>query len=171
VRSAGVYRYIGPAVLAEGTRPGPDVIIVTSAQVLTQWLADRPVDELGEPFTFVVGFDGRLRLAPQRSEHVDCAGGRQVLAAGEMLFARDGARWSVNEVSNQSTGYCPDPGSWPAVAMALDHIGLARPGDFTHKIVFRRCPPCGQVNIVRDDDFACAVCGSTLPAYWNIGSA
>ena len=91
-----------------------------SAQVLARWLADRPADELGEPFTFVVSLDGGLRLAPRRSEHVDCAAGQPVLAAGEVLFAREGARWSVSEISNQSTGYCPDPDSWPMVASALD---------------------------------------------------
>ncbi len=125
-----------PAVLAERARPGPGVITVTSARVLALWLAARPAGELREPFTFVVSLDGK----PRRSEHVDCAAGQPVLAAGEVLFARDGTGWSVSEISNQSTGYCPDPDSWPALAMALDHIGLAHTGDFTHKVVFRRCP-------------------------------
>ena len=165
------YRYVGPAVLAEHARPGPGVIAVTSEQVLARWLFGRPADELGEPFTFVVGLDGQLRLAPRRSEHVDCAAGQPVLAAGEMLFAREGARWSVSEISNQSTGYCPDADSWPAVAAALDRVGLAHPGDFTHKIVFRRCPACGQLNIVRDGHFACSVCDSALPAHRNISPA
>ena len=84
---------------------------------------------------------------------------------------REGAGWSISEMSNQSTGYCPDPDSWPAVAVALDRIGLAHLGDFTHKVVFRRCPACGQLNIVRDGNFACAVCDSALPEYWNISSA
>src|SRR5690242_21204483 len=79
--SAHGYRYVGPAGLAERARPGPDVITVTSAQALTRWLSGRPADELGEPFTFVVGLDGQLRLAPRRSEHVDCAAGQPVLAA------------------------------------------------------------------------------------------
>src|SRR6266542_3004531 len=76
----------------------------------------RPAGELREPFTFVVSLDGK----PRRSEHVDCAAGQPVRAAGEVLFARDGTGWSVSEISNQSTGYCPDPDSWPALAMALD---------------------------------------------------
>ena len=165
------YRYVGPADLAVRAKPGPDVITVTSARVLAWWLASRPAEEFGEPFTFVVGLDGGLRLAPRRSEHVDCAAGQPVLAAGEMLFARDGASWSVSEISNQSTGYCPEPDSWPAVASALGRIGVAHPGDFTHKFVFRRCPACGQLNIVRDGSFACAVCDSALPTRWNIGPA
>ena len=165
------YRYAGPAVLGERARPGPDVVIVTSAHVLAGWLAGRPAGELDEPFTFVVGLDARLRLAPRRSEHVDCAAGQHVLAAGEVLFARVGDGWQVSEISNQSTGYCPDPDSWPAVAVALDRLGLARPADFTQKVIFRRCPACSQLNIVRDGQFACAVCDSTLPARWNISTA
>lgn len=62
---------------------------MTAADMLARWLAGRPLDELGEPFTFVVGLDGQLRLASRRSEHVDCASGQPVLAAGEVLFVRD----------------------------------------------------------------------------------
>lgn len=147
------------------------MITVTSAHALARWLAARPPDELGEPFTFVVSLDGQLRLAPRRSEHVDCAAGQSVLAAGEVVFSRDGAGWSVMEISNQSAGYCPDPDSWPALARTLDRLGLAHSGGFTHKVVFRRCAACGQLNIVRDGDFACAVCDSPLPAQWNISPA
>lgn len=165
------YRYVGPAPLAERARPGSGVVMVTAAAVLARWLAGRPLDEQREPFTFVVGLDGQLRLAPRRSEHVDCAAGQPVLAAGEVFFEWDTAGWSVSEISNQSTGYCPDLDSWPAVATALDRVGVAHPGDFTHKAVFRRCPACSQLNIVRDGNFACAVCDSTLPADWNISAA
>ena len=80
----------GPAVLAERAMRGLDVIAVTSAHILPRWLAGRPAGELSEPFTFVVGLDGELRLAPRRSEHVDCAAGQQVLAAGEVLFVWEG---------------------------------------------------------------------------------
>jgi hypothetical protein len=78
--------------------------------------------------------------------------------------------WRVVEVTNQSTGYCPDPDSWPAVGEALDRIGVRHPGDFTDKVVFRRCPACGERNVVRDNDFTCAQCDSALPARWNFGS-
>jgi hypothetical protein len=94
-----------------------------------------------------------------------------VLAAGEISFGRQGQDWVVSEVSNLSTGYCPEPGSWPAVASALDRIGLAHPGDYTSKIVFRRCPACHERNIVRDESFVCAVCGAALPAAWNFTGA
>jgi hypothetical protein len=65
--------------------------------VLFDWLAGRRRSDVIEPFTFVVDIDGRLRLAPRRSEHVALAGGQPVLAAGEMTFAPAGSGWRVRE--------------------------------------------------------------------------
>ena len=93
------------------------------------------------------------------------AGGWDVLAAGEMTFVPAGSGWHVVEVTNQSTGYCPDPDSWPAVGRALDRLAVQHPGDFTDKVVFRRCPTCGERNIVREDDFTCGLCDSALPVH------
>jgi hypothetical protein len=59
-----------------------DAVTVTSQEVLTAWLTSRGASEIAEPLTFVVTLDGYLRLAPRRSEHVDCAAGQDVLAAG-----------------------------------------------------------------------------------------
>jgi len=123
-----------------------------------------------ETFTFVIDLSGRLLLAPQRSEHVACAQGEAVLSAGEITFVRDRQGWEVAEVSNQSTGYCPDTTSWPVVQAALADAGIDPPGAFTHPIVFRRCPGCGQRNIVKDDHFVCAVCDGALPDVWNCGA-
>ncbi|WP_425086375.1 hypothetical protein [Streptomyces liangshanensis] len=116
------------------------------------------------------------------SEHVACAGGGAVLSAGEMSLAREDDRWVVGEVSNQSTGYCPDVSSWQWVAAALERAGVDRAGvvrlrGFTHEVVFRRCvgegggtdPDCREVNVVREDDFFCVFCGGALPAEWNVG--
>ncbi|MBE1530177.1 hypothetical protein [Actinomadura algeriensis] len=111
-----------------------------------------------EPFTYVVDLDGVLRLAPRRSEHVACAGGRPVLAAGEIAF--EGGR--VVEVTNQSTGYCPGPESWTAVAEALDRAGLDRPDGFTDTFVFRRCPSCAELNVVKDEYYVCVFCDADL---------
>ncbi|SDM51222.1 hypothetical protein SAMN05421869_1469 [Nonomuraea jiangxiensis] len=74
----------------------------------------------------------------------------------------------VAEVSNHSTGYCPDTSSWPTVAEALRRAGLGHPPGFTDEVVFRRCPTCQEHNIVREDDFICVFCGSALPALWNV---
>jgi hypothetical protein len=112
--------------------------------------------------TFVI-VDGVLLVADRHSEHVACASGRPVESAGEMTF--EGAR--VVEITNQSTGYCPEPESWPAVAGALDAAHVAHPGAFTHAFVFRKCASCGQRNVVKDEFFECALCGAELPREWN----
>lgn len=68
---------------------------------------------------------------------------------------------------SDSTGYCPDLDSWAAVAAALDAAGLRRPAGFTQQYAFRRCLRCGERNVVKEDDFACAVCDADLPTEWN----
>jgi hypothetical protein len=164
------YRYVGPADLLDPPGAAEQTATIGSRPDLDRRLRILGgVQDLDEPFTFVVGLDGLLRLAPRRSEHVACAGGRDVLAAGEIRFARTAGEWAVAEASNQSTGYCPDPDSWPAVATALDIVGLDRPGDFTDKLLFRLCTECGERNVVKDSYFHCAFCGAALAAYWNLG--
>jgi hypothetical protein len=149
-------------------RPGSGGCRIGSAVEFGDWVAGRSAAELAEPFTFVVGTDGVLRLAPRHSEHVACADGARVLSAGEIRFVREAGRWVVGDVSNQSTGCCPDVTSWPAVARALDSAGLGRPAGFTHEVVFRRCPGCRELNIVREDDFVCVFCSGDLPRTWNV---
>ncbi len=165
------YRYVGPAEPRAAIRPDGVGCRIGSAADFDGWIAQRSAAELTEPFTFVVGTDGALRLAPRRSEHVACAGGDPVLSAGEIGFVRGADRWAVSEVSNQSTGYCPDISSWSEVARALDGVGLERPAGFTHAVVFRRCPGCREHTIVREDDFVCVFCDSDLPETWNVDPA
>lgn len=162
------YGYVGPAELKAAVRPGSGGFRVGSAADFACWVAERSAVEAAEPFTFVVGTDGVLRLAPRRSEHVACAGGARVLGAGEISFVREADRWTVSDVSNHSTGYCPDISSWTAVAHALDAVELVRPSGFTHEVVFRRCLGCQEHNIVRESDFVCVFCGSDLPETWNV---
>ncbi|MER5427855.1 hypothetical protein [Streptomyces sp. NPDC002588] len=50
----------------------------------------------GEPYTCAVGLDGFLRPAHRRSEHVACAGGQEVLGAGEIGFRRTPDGWEVH---------------------------------------------------------------------------
>jgi hypothetical protein len=156
------YRYLGPADL-RGSSSGEGRVEVDRVETVRQWLDDQDPRDRAEPFTFVVTLGGRLRLAPRRSEHVVCAGGQDVLAAGEVRFEVDGEGPQVVEISNQSTGYCPDVDCWAAVEEALDAIGLRHPVGFTAPVVFRRCPTCDAKNVVRDDDYVCAVCDGDLP--------
>ncbi len=144
-----MYAYVGPPELRALVRPGTAGEPVRSAS---------DVEAQDEPFTFVVTLDGVLRIAPRRSEHVVCAGGRDVLAAGEIAF--DGA--VVTEVSNQSTGYCPAEESWPAVAAALDSAGFQRPEGFTALFVFPHCAECGELNVVKDEHYVCVFCDADL---------
>jgi hypothetical protein len=167
----GRYRYVGPPDVLSAVRPGGEGRLIGSPADLAAWLMTRGEDERAEPVTFVIDLGGALRLAPRRSEHVACADGASVLSAGEITFLRDQGRWTVSEISNQSTGYCPDPDSWPAVAAALDRAGLEHPGGFTDPVVFRRCPECEERNLVKDAFFACAVCGADLPEAWNFDPA
>ncbi|MGW2183189.1 hypothetical protein ACWCXX_35090 [Streptomyces sp. NPDC001732] len=162
------YRYVGPVELKAVVRLDSGGCRISSAAEFNDWISGRSAAEPAEPFTFVVGTDGVLRLAPRRSEHVACADGAVVLSAGEIGFVGEAGRWAVREVSNQSTGYCPGIGSWPEVARALGSVGLERPSGFTHAVVFRRCPGCQEHNIVREDDFVCVFCGSDLPETWNV---
>ncbi|WP_405523048.1 hypothetical protein [Streptomyces canus] len=161
-----LFGYVGPPELRSTVRPDSEGRIIRSAADLDGWLSGRGP---AETFTFVVALDGLLRLAPRRSEHVACAGGADVLAAGEMGFARAAGRWAVGEVTNHSTGYCPDLDSWHAVGHALDRAGVEHPGRFTHEVVFRRCGECGERSIVREADFVCVFCGGELPVEWNAG--
>lgn len=162
------YPYVGPPEVLAAVRPGSQGHAIGSPDDLAAWLASRSGQEAEEPFTFVVDLTGVLRLAPQRSEHVACAGGGLVLSAGEITFVRDGKRWGVSQISNQSTGYCPDLTSWAALSDVLDRAGIDHPGGFTHPIVFRRCPSCHERNLVKDDDFVCALCEMELPKSWNL---
>ena len=164
------YAYVGPVDLTKLVSPDSVGQAVESLAEFSAWITDRPAAELDEPFTFVIDLQGRLRLAPRRSEHVVCAGGQRVLGAGEIGFEKSGEGWAVDHVSNQSTGYCPDLESWGAVTSALDRVGLLRPSGFTQPLVFRCCPHCAELNVVKEEFFVCAFCESDLPAEWNIGA-
>ncbi|MFC5181260.1 hypothetical protein [Actinomadura harenae] len=162
------YDYVGPAEIRGQVRVGVRGAAITSSGDLEAWLGGLPSGEREEPCTFVIELDGTLMLASRHSEHVACAAGEPVLSAGEVAFVREGGRWLVSEVSNQSTGCCPDVTSWPAVESALERAGLGHPGTFTHPMVFRRCTACHQRNIVKDDFYVCAVCEAPLPRAWNV---
>jgi hypothetical protein len=154
------YRYVGPEEIRRRLADAPGGTEIRSANDLAALATE-------EPMTFVVDDRGVLRVANRRSEHVACAAGRDVLSAGELRAARDGKGVRVVEISNQSTGYCPEPESWPAVAKALDAANIAHPGGFTYEAIFRRCPSCGQRNLVKDGWLECGVCGAALPEAWN----
>jgi hypothetical protein len=168
---AKLYHYVGPDEIRTTSTDRPPGIKINSPHDLANWLRQTghsPNQDDLIPVTFVVDEHGDLRVADRGCEHVACAGGRPVLSAGEMFFRISAGTPRVEEVSNQSTGYCPEAESWPAVAAVLDRIGLAHPGRFTQEMMFRRCRACGQRNIVKDGWLICSVCGADLPEKWNV---
>jgi hypothetical protein len=164
------YRYVGPPEILARSRSAPKGVAIRSTDDLRAWIkatGQRSATQIVA--TLVIDESGSLLIADRHSEHVACAGGEPVASAGEMTFLVEGNQLEVIEVSNQSTGYCPEPESWPQVALALDRIGLPHPGGFTCEIIFRRCPSCNQVNIVKDNWMVCLFCGKDLPTQWNVG--
>ncbi|MFN3197472.1 MAG: hypothetical protein ACE366_03470 [Bradymonadia bacterium] len=113
--------------------------------------------------TYTISLDGVLHLAPRGSEHVACASGKPVLGAGELLVGEG----EIIELTNNSTGYCPDASCWSAVKAAVESAGIEHPGRFTFEAVFRRCEACGERNLVKEQWFECALCGADLPESYN----
>lgn len=155
-----LYRYVGPADIAIAARSRAGMRVGTSIELAAayQRLGGRR-DSL--VCTYVVDTVGDLRVADRASEHVDCASGGPVLAAGELTLERDG---SVSEISNLSTGFCPEVTSWTAVSHALASVERV-PSSWSHAFEFRRCV-CGA-RVVLKDDHACPECDATLATTWN----
>ena len=158
-----VFEYVGPSEILRASKTTPKGTPVASPDTAVAWFEAHADEEAGWA-TYIVSVAGLLHIAPRRSEHVACAGGEPVLAAGELRLDPTGA---VLEVSNNSTGYCPHEDCWGAVRSALDRAGLRRPNGFTFAAVFRLCPTCGERNLVKDDWYVCAMCDAELPRMWN----
>jgi len=164
-----LYNYVGPADIAAAARDQPAGAPIKSPADLAGWLhsnRDDANDQGTIVATFIVGEDGVLRIASRRTEHVACASGGPVKSAGEIAFSPDG---HIVRVSNQSTGFCPEPDSWTAVRAALDGIVARLPDAFSNAFTFRRCPSCAQILIIKDNWFVCDVCDSDVPETWNFG--
>lgn len=167
--AARLYRYVGPQEIADAVRHQPLGVPVRSPADVAKW-----VTKTGQVLnaglvtvTFVIDGEGELRIADRHSEHVACAGGMPVQSAGEMTFhiARD---VEVVSVSNQSTGYCPEPSSWPSVASALVRAKLDAPPRFDREYLFRRCLACSGITLVKDGTFECGLCGVPLSVEYNV---
>jgi hypothetical protein len=165
-----LYHYVGPKLIAERSGSVVRGVPVASPADVIQWItsSDQTPDVTGSvAATFVVDEPGRLLIADRHSEHVACAGGRPVRSAGEICFAVAGDRIAVTRVSNHSTGYCPEPESWPEVVGALRASGLEPTDGFDPACIFRRCVACGERSVVKDQVFECLLCRAKLPAEYN----
>jgi hypothetical protein len=164
-----VYDYVGPPEIREALDGLGTGALVRSCHELEAWLGEQEDWADGRiTVTYVVPLEGGLRVAPQRSEHVACASGAAVLAAGELTFQLE-PRLEVVAASNLSTGYCPKPECWESVASVLAMLGVPAPTDLSTSYVFRRCPQCCERNLVKEAWFACSCCGTDLPRSRNFG--
>lgn len=167
-----LYSYVGPAAIEQSVSMKSYRRNVSSRGDVLRWVREtsQELDAADSATaTFIIDEDGQLWIADRRSEHLACARGGRVLSAGEMTFEVSSGRVAVMYVSNQSTGYCPQPESWPYVATALDRADMDHSEDFDLCFDFRRCT-CGQINIVKNEVYECEVCGSDLPRDWNLAS-
>jgi len=164
------YPYIGPVEIRMRVTREEHCMKIGDRDALILWLEQSTSHGKGRcesiPATYIIDTSGHLWLADRRSEHVACSDGQDVLAAGEIFF-ENGKHPFVGEVTNLSTGYCPEPACWDAVRSALDELGIEHPSGFTPAFEFRRCEDCGTANVIKDDYFHCAVCDSPLPEAWN----
>ena len=117
--------------------------------------------------TFIVNEQEELVVSDRHLEHLVCAGGRNVLSAGEITFSFDQKEVYVSEISNQSTGYCPKPISWEIVEIVLNNIKIDHPKYFTRAYEFRYCENCQTKNLIKEKIYECAVCSFDLDAEWN----
>lgn len=164
------YQYVGPAEILSGFDGKPIGRRIINVQDIWQWIADTTQEFTQQMLiaTFIVNIKGGLMLSERHSEHVRCAGGAPVLSAGEITFLKRGKEMEVVEISNQSTGYCPRPASWPALQKALAAIGMAYPEGFTQTYEFRYCSRCESINLIKEQVFICSVCDTALSLAWNL---
>ena len=162
------YHYVGTSEILAALPEESSRVCIRSAGDVLVWIheTEQPQEADGTVIsTFIIDTAGQLWINDRRSEHVLCAAGGNVLSAGEITF--DATSATVTAITNQSTGYCPEPASWSAVQKALNHAAILHPGDFTTSYIFRKCASCGTKNIIKDDWFYCGVCDAKLPETWN----
>lgn len=162
-----LYPFVGEAILLQ-LPPTPRDLIQTQDD-LVKWRQKHAVETNHEGYavgTYIIDTAARLWLAHRRSEHVACARGGRVQAAGEIFLDGDPL---IGRITNQSTGYCPSTSCWSAVFTCLANLGIAGPVAFDPAFEFRRCEQCRQIQIVKDDYFACHHCSAPLNPQWNLG--
>jgi hypothetical protein len=160
------YDYVGSAEIAAQARAPIERLQPRSPDEIRSWRLARGKDTL--ELTYIVDATGALWLSDRRTEHVACARGGPVLGAGELVLRLGKHEVTILEVTNQSTGFCPEPSCWPAVRAALQQAGLRPPAELTHAFDFRRCERCGTINLLKDDGLECADCSAELPSAWNL---
>jgi hypothetical protein len=168
LRMTRLYEYVGPLEIATRFKGRQDGLVIRSPRDARIWLESHG-DGRSATVTYVIDASGDLLICDRHCEHVACSGGRPVLGAGEMILAIREDSVVAHDISNQSTGYCPEPDSWQAVLSALKRAGIGAPAHLERAYIFRRCESCGSTNIIKEGVFRCAVCEAQLPHDWNFG--
>ncbi len=165
-----IYPYVGNASLRDNLPPTSHRYHVMQSKALLQWLKEtKQPNNIDNSLTvtFIIDFGNKLWINDRHSEHVLCANGEDVLSAGEMTFDVANTPVDIVSITNQSTGYCPEPESFRSVKLALNQTDLKYPLDFTTAYQFRLCKNCGTKNIIKDNWYVCAVCDADLNLKWN----
>jgi hypothetical protein len=165
-----VYRYVGSAEIAQAVAGIPPGFLIHNHSDIVTWFNTTNQKMGRDGFvtaTFVITVEDKLCIADRHSEHVACAAGKPVLSAGELTLELINQTFNVLSVTNQSTGYCPEPESWETVANALKNAGMNVPNGFNPSFKFRRCPKCSTINVIKENILECAICESDLPEAWN----
>jgi hypothetical protein len=108
---AKLYKYVGSDEIRQKVAGFPVGIQIKSIREPEGWIdktRQKPNAWGLIVVTFVVDKEGYLRVAARHSEHIACSDGKSVLSAGEIFFAYSDRGLEVAEVSNQSTGFCPE---------------------------------------------------------------
>jgi hypothetical protein len=169
-----VYSYVGEheySAGGEGDTAEETRQRIASADEISAWVGKHGEEaefDRSVPACYIVDTDYEFWIASRFSEHVTLAKARPVLAAGEVFFGEDGGVATVERITNQSTGYCPEPSSFKIAEFVLAKLKIPHPEEFDPAFQFRWCKPCGNIEIVKDGDFTCLMCGEELPEEWNL---
>jgi hypothetical protein len=125
----GHYHYLGdPANLVRaGNCLGHLIHSQADLQKIAPILRQDRTWSFDKPQTYVVTTEGVFVLGGHLNEHVDVAGGKPVLAAGEAVLEEENEVWHIVELNNRSYGYMPDASCWQAVDKALCNTAIDYP--------------------------------------------
>lgn len=169
MKTSRLYAYVGPTEIKSRVKPEFEGRAILQIDDIALWIKETQQELIHDSIicTFIIDENRILKINDRHSEHVACSGGKAVLSAGEITFAKEKGGFCVSEISNQSTGFCPEPDSWCNIMDALDKIGILYPEYFTTAFDFRYCYNCNSINLIKNEVYECAICDNSLDLEWN----
>lgn len=166
---AKLFSYVGPEEIKKKIHPEFEGYSIRNKKDILDWikLMRQTFQHHKLIVTYIIDKHRVLKISDRCSEHVVCAGGQKVLAAGELTFMQEKGNLWISGISNQSTGYCPIIESWETVNCTLARLGIAYPKSFTRAFEFRYCYACASINLIKDDVYECVICEEDLDVEWN----